>query len=212
VGARLETIVQCCADLLDPVAFASVTRHGESGYSTVAVSSELARAVDEAQYADKAGPCLDTLDSGVPTSAPRIDATMIWPTFREAAAGLGLRSSLSIPLFAGRGSVTAALNLYGRDPSAMAPLSATVLAVYNASPEGDPPGDPESELCPGGRELIAGLAGAFAVRATIQQAIGMLIAERRTTADLAYALLRSQAATTEGSVLDAATEVVAAGR
>jgi hypothetical protein len=94
----------------------------------------------------------------------------------------------------------------------MAPLSAAVLAVYNESPEGDPPGDPRAELCPGGGELIDGLAGAFAVRATIQQAIGMLIAERRTNAELAYSLLRSQAATTTGSLIDAATAVVAAGR
>ncbi len=212
VGASLEVIAQCCVDWLDAVAFASVTRHGESGYSTVAVSSDLARAVDEAQYADKAGPCLDALDSGVPTSVPRIDATMIWPGFREAATRLGLRSSLSIPLFAGRGTITAALNLYGHDPAAMAPLSAAVLAVYNASPGGESPGDPRTALCPGGRELIDGLAGAFAVRATIQQAIGMLIAERRTNAELAYSLLRSQAATTTGSLIDAATAVVAAGR
>ena len=51
---------------------------------------------------------------------------------------------------------------------------------------------PGPDLCPGARELIAGVVGAFAVRATIQQAIGMIIVERRTNADLAYALLRSQ--------------------
>jgi hypothetical protein len=209
VGALLEATAQCCADLVDAVAFASVTRHGESGYSTVAVSSALARAVDEAQYAEKAGPCLDALDSGAPTSVPHIDATMSWPGFRQAATKLGLRSSLSIPLFAGRGLTTAALNLYSHDPAAMASLSAVVLAVYDEAVGGAPTAA-QAELCPGGRELITGLTGAFAVRATIQQALGMIIAERRTNADLAYALLRSQAATTTGSLIDAATEVVVA--
>ena len=210
VGARLETIAQCCADQLDDVAFASVTRHGEGGYSTVAVSSKLALAVDEAQYADKSGPCLDTLETGVPTSVPHIAATMSWPGFRDAAVNLGLRSSLSIPLFAGRGVPTAALNLYGRDPAGMAPLSSVVLAVYDDASGGDMPGARDG-LCPGGRELVAGLVGAFAVRATIQQAIGMIIAERQTNADLAYALLRTSAAATAGSLIEAATAVVADG-
>ena len=211
IGSRLVTITQLAADQLDAVAFASVTRQDESGYSTVAVSSELALAVDEAQYADNAGPCLDALDGGSPTSVPRIDATMIWPGFRDAAYKLGLRSSLSIPLFAGRGMPVAVLNLYGRDPAAMAPLSAAVLAAYDQAPEGQPPLPPD-ELCPGSQDLIAGLAGAFAVRDTIQQAIGMVIADRRTNADLAYALLRAQAAESTGSLLEVATAVVADDR
>ena len=211
VNTRLTTIVQLVADLVDAVAFASVTRQGESGYSTVAVSSELAMAVDEAQYADKAGPCLDALDGGSPISVPRIDATMIWPGFRDAAYKLGLRSSLSIPLFAGRGLPVAALNLYSHDPAAMAPLSAAVLAAYDDAPEGRPPG-PYEDLCPGAQDLLAGLVGAFGVRATIQQAIGVIISDRQTNADLAYALLRSQAAETTGSLIEAATAVVAQSR
>jgi hypothetical protein len=208
VGAQLVTIAQLAADQLEAVAFASVTRQDENGYSTVAVTSELAMAVDEAQYADNAGPCLDALDGGHPTSVARIDATMIWPRFRDAAYKLGLRSSLSIPLFAGRGLPVAALNLYSHDPAAMAPLSAAVLAAYDDAPEGRSPG-PDEDLCPGARDLIAGLVGAFSIRATIQQAIGMIIAERRTNADLAYALLRSQAASTTGSLIGVATAVVA---
>jgi len=121
---------------------------------------------------------------------------------------LGLRSSLSIPLFAGRGLPVAALNLYGHDPATLAPLSAAVLAAYDDAPEGRCPGAAE-KLSPGDRDLIAGLVGAFAVRATIQQAIGMIIAERQTNADLAYALLRSQAAATTGSLVGAATAVLA---
>jgi hypothetical protein len=211
VNGRLVTIAQLCADLLDPVAFASVTRQDEGKYSTVAVSSDLALAVDEAQYAENAGPCLDTLDGGAPISVPRIDATMIWPGFREAAYKLGLRSSLSIPLFAGRGVPLAALNLYGHDPATMAPVSAAVLAAYDEAPEGLTAPD-RGEMCPGAQELIVGLVGAFAVRATIQQAIGMLIAERRTNADLAYALLRSQAAAAKGSLVGAASAVLADDR
>jgi GAF domain-containing protein/ANTAR domain-containing protein len=211
VNRQLTVLVQLCADRLDPVAFASVTREDEGKYSTVAVSSELALAVDEAQYADDKGPCLDALAADTPVDVPQIDATMLWPGFRDAAHQLGLRSSLSIPLFAGRGLTVAALNLYGREPAAMAPLSAAVLAAYDETPEDQPPGTTDG-LCPGAQDLVAGLSGAFAVRATIQQALGMIIADRQTTADLAYALLRSRAAETSGSLVDAATAMLAAGR
>lgn len=207
VVALLATIAQLSADLLDPVAFASVTRQHESRYSTVAMSSALALAVDEAQYADNAGPCLDTLDDGAPTSVPRIDATISWPGFRDTAYTLGLRSSLSIPLLAGRGEPAASLNLYGHDPATMAPLSAAVLATYDNAPVNAPRS--EEDLCPGARQLIAGLVGAFAVRDAIQQAIGMIMVERQTNAYLAYALLRSHAAATTGSLLDVATTIIA---
>jgi hypothetical protein len=207
VGGQLVTIAQLAADRLDEVAFASVTREHESAYSTVAVSSALALAVDEAQYADKAGPCLDALESGTPTVVPYIDATMSWPRFRDTAHTLGLRSSLSIPVFAGRGQPLAALNLYGHDPGAMAPLSAAVLAAYDDTPEQRPAGG-RDELGPEARELIDGIVGAFRVRATIQQAIGMIIAERQTNADLAYTLLRTTAASATCSLINAATAVV----
>jgi len=211
VVALLATVVQLSADLLDPVAFASVTRQHESRYSTVAMSSALALAVDEAQYADNAGPCLDTLDGGAPTSVPRIDATISWPGFRDTAYTLGLRSSLSVPLLAGRGEPAASLNLYGHHPDTMAPLSAAVLAAYDDAPEARL-SPLVRDLCPGARQLIAGLLGAFAVRDTIQQAIGMIIASRGTNAYLAYALLRSQAAATTGSLLEVATTIVAGDR
>lgn len=210
VTGLLATITQLAADLLDPVAFASMTRQHESRYSTVAVSSTLALAVDEAQYTANAGPCLDAVDGGAPVGVPRIATTMSWPGFRDAAYALGLRASLSIPLFAGRGVPTASLNLYGHDPGSMAPLSTAVLTAYERAPRGRRPRPPR-QLGPGARQLIAGLVGAFAVRDTIQQAIGLIVAARRTNADLAFALLRSQAAAT-GSLLEVATAVLAAER
>ena len=102
VEGDLIAIAQLSAARIAAVSYASVTARHVGAYTTVAASNDIAVAVDEAQYADNKGPCLDTLDGGSPTSVPRIDATMIWPGFRDAAYKLGLRSSLSIPVFAGR--------------------------------------------------------------------------------------------------------------
>src|SRR4051794_18924448 len=182
IGCQLVTIAQLSADLITAVAYASVTAYRDDAVSTVAASSEIALAVDQAQYADEAGPCLDALDTASPVAVPDVAATMQWPGFRDSAYRLGISASLSIPLFAGRGTAIAALNLYGRNPNSLAPLTAAVWAAYDLHGPGPTARD---GLDAGGEGLVAGLAGAFAVRARIQQAIGAVMAATHKTADAA---------------------------
>jgi hypothetical protein len=144
------------------------------------------------------------LQTGAPTVVPRIDITVDWPGFRNAAHWLGLRTSLSIPVFAGRGGPMAALNLYGRNAARLAPLSAAVLAAYDC----DSAGAVSDGLGPGALQLLDGLVGAFSARATIQQAIGVIMTKERTNADFAYTILRSRATTTASSLTDAAGATV----
>jgi hypothetical protein len=214
INGQLVTIAQLASDLVAPASYASVTGHHDEGYTTVAASSDVALAVDEAQYADQDGPCLRALDTGSPVSVPDVAATMRWPGFREAAFTLGLRASLSIPLFAGRGTTIAALNLYGRDPEAMAPLAAAVWGAFDPDGPAEEAADgPAGEagrrpLDPGGAGLVAGIAGAFAVRALIQQAVGVIIAETQRTADAAYLVLRERSAETGLALSDTAAAVI----
>jgi hypothetical protein len=207
VSALLKSITQSAADLLPPVSYASVTVRDEDSYATVAMTSELALAVDEAQYVEQAGPCLDTLETDEPTALPRIDATVKWPGFRAAALRLGLRASLSIPLFAGRGTPIAALNLYGHDTDTMAPLIAAVLTTFESSTDGGGESAVDG-LEPGPLQLVDGLIGAFRVRAEIQVALGVLMSSEHTDADGAYAILRSRAAADTVSLTAAAESVL----
>jgi len=207
VSALLKSITQSAADLLPPVSYASLTVHDDDSYATVAMSSELALAVDEAQYADQAGPCLDALRTDKPTALPQIDATVKWPGFRAAALRLGLRASLSIPLFAGRGTPIAALNLYGHDTDTMAPLIAAVLTTFENSSDDGAESNP-LELEPGPLQLVDGLIGAFGVRADIQRALGVIMSVDHTDADGAYAILRSRAAATTVSLTVVAGSVL----
>jgi hypothetical protein len=139
---------------------------------------------------------------------PDVSATMLWPGFRKAAIELGLHASVSVPLFAGRGDAIAALNLYGRDAAAMAPLVFGVWAVYD--PDRPLPGDVPGlrALDPGAEELLTGFAEALSVRATIQVALGMLMARGHNTAESAYLQLRLQAAEAGMSLLAAANQVI----
>jgi hypothetical protein len=118
---------------------------------------------------------------------------MIWPRFREAAIGMGLRSSVSIPVVVGSGQTVAVLNLYGRDPSTMAPLIAGVWAMYD--PERPLPSDVDGppELGEGGTELLTGFAEALTVHSTIQLALGIIMGRAGITNDDAYLELRLRA-------------------
>jgi len=194
------------ADLIAAVAYTSVTAYRDDCFTTVATSDDIVLAVDQAQYADEAGPCLEALDTGSPIPVPSVDAAMAWPAFRDAALGLGIRASLSIPLFAGRGTVLAGLNLYGRDPAALASLIAAVCAAYDSS--SDRPIRRADALDHGGTAMVAGLAEAFAVRDRIQQAIGAIMAATHRTADAAYLMMRIRAAETGTSLLDTANAVL----
>jgi hypothetical protein len=207
IACQLVMIAHVSADLITPVAYASVTAYRDDAVTTVAASSEIALAVDRAQYADEAGPCLEALDTASPIAVPDVAATMTWPRFRDSADRLGIRASLSIPLFAGRGTAVAALNLYGHDPATMAPLTAAVWAAYDPHRAGTS----ARGLDHGGEALVTGLAGAFAVRARIQQAIGAVMAATHRTADAAYFILRLRAAETGATLTDTATAVLAGG-
>ena len=212
IGCQLVGVAQLAVDLVGPVSYASVTAYRDDAHTTVAASSDVALAVDEAQYADRAGPCLSALAAGSPLGVPDVTATVHWPGFRDTASRLGLQASLSIPLFAGRGTSIAALNLYSREAGAMTGLIAAVRDAYDprtSDPHGSGSDVDRYDLDCGGADLVAGIAGAFAVRAVIQQAMGVVMADGHRTTEAAYLVLRLRAAETGVTLLGAAEAVIA---
>jgi hypothetical protein len=186
VQACLLRIVDLVTAVVEPVDSASITVSRSGQWVTLASSDALALDLDAEQYTQADGPCLQALD-GEPVAVPETGATDQWPQFRQKARSLGLYAALSVPLFALRGVPLASLNLYARDPAAMRPLIAEVLALY------DPPEQARSrgEALPGGAgQLVRGLAAALEVNAEIQHALGMLIGSRRIKADQAYLVLQ----------------------
>jgi X-X-X-Leu-X-X-Gly heptad repeat protein len=202
----LQRIVQLTVSRVKPVDYASVTAHRKGGLTTVAMSNDLALAVDEAQYAADDGPCLDALASGTPFRSD-IATTINWPRFRHEAAALGLSASLSIPLFAGRGSAVAALNLYARDAASLDPVTRAVLHVFELHEHGVLP--MLDQLDDGSAELVSGVSEAFEVQQRIQIAIGLVMQTQQVSADGAYLRMREQSVLTDVSLLEAADEITA---
>ena len=111
VSGLMDLIVDLAASSIDGVEGASVSVLVSSGprFETTNASSSLVRDIDEAQYQDIAGPCVQAILSGeeVTTSLP----TDRWPRFSEKAFGAGMKSVWSLPLKTGD-RATGALNLY----------------------------------------------------------------------------------------------------
>lgn len=81
IDTHLAAIARLAADTVPAVSYASITADRDGATTTVAASSELATAVDRAQYADNSGPCLEALRGGEPVPVEDISATMTWPGF-----------------------------------------------------------------------------------------------------------------------------------
>jgi hypothetical protein len=211
LDAQLNKLVQMVVDRVDAVDYASVTATRDGAYATVATvatTSELATAVDQAQYEDQDGPCLQSLEESTTVGVRSIATTITWPGFREAALAMGLHASVSIPLFSGSGDTIAALNLYGRDAAAMAPLIAGVPAIFD--PDLPLPADRDDlqPLDAGGDELLTSFAEALAARSTIQLALGIVMGHTGTPAKDAYIALRLRAADAGVSLLTTAETVI----
>jgi hypothetical protein len=189
VEVLLVTITKLAAERVAAASHASVTALRGKAYTTVAVSDDLITEIDQVQYADNAGPCIEALDLGVPVAVPNTAATVRWPGFHEAAPRMGLHASVSVPLYAGRGDAVAALNLYSHDRAAMAPLIAGVCTVHGHT--GVDPDDDEhlADLDAGGRELVAGYAEALSIRATVRLALELIRTDYRCSPDDAYSSL-----------------------
>jgi hypothetical protein len=201
----LRQITQFAVDRIVAVSYASITGLRGEGYTMVAASSDLIRAVDEAQF-DQGGPCVQALQDQAPVDATDRKAMIDWPRFAAEADRLGLTAALSVPLYTGSGAAAAVLNLYGRDDIALAPLVAGIWRIY----------DPERPLSyllqppppePGAQDLLTGFGGAVAVRAVIQEALSRIIDDHDCTAGEAYQRLCADAART-GTTLRTAAEAI----
>ena len=141
--------------------------------------------IDQAQYGpDGEGPCIDAFHQQTVFSITDTNSDTRWADFAAAAAGHGVRSTLSLPLTR-TGEPLGALNLYSRtvghfdtrtdDATALALQAAIVLANAHAYHDT--------------RELSENLNQALTSRATIDYAIGILMAAGGRSPDDAFQLL-----------------------
>ncbi len=199
----LQRVADLAVDQLDGCDMAGVTLvRGER--PTTAVFTEVeAPEIDRAQYETGRGPCVAAYRTG---EILRIDDTLTddrWPEFAASAAAHGVRSTLSLPLLTGD-SILGALNLYSRATSAFDGNEqiVTVFVAHAATSLAN------SHDYWAAQMLSEQLQEALESRAVIEQAKGILIAERGCDPDEAFDVLRVRSQRENRKLRDVAGGIV----
>jgi GAF domain-containing protein len=182
----------------------SVTLVRDRGPHTAAYTGQLALTLDEWQYEGNQGPCLRAAAEQTVISVPDLAADRRWPQWAARAVETGALSSLSVGLPV-QDKVTGALNVYATAAQAFdedAMLLAQTFAGYAAVALAN------AYL----HDTTAGLAEhmrrAMEHRAVIEQAKGIIMADRRCTADQAFAILNKLSQDTNRKLRDVAAALV----
>ena len=96
-------------------------------FRTTVTHGELALQLDQVQYQAGDGPCLAAARHRRPKRIDEMARDGRWPQFARTAAGMGVLSSLSLPL--ADGQVRAALNFYGKQEFGYASQRSTSIAL-----------------------------------------------------------------------------------
>lgn len=149
---------------------------------SVASTGALSVLMDERQYDDGADPCLTAATSGELVHQSDAGSAGQWPLLAAAAREHGVGSSLGVPVTLPE-PISAGLNLYSLLPDGFAEHDvelARTLAAYAAVAL-------TTSTCTSRRSAsLNHLERALESRGVIDQAKGILMAQRRCTADEAF--------------------------
>lgn len=188
----------------------SITLLRDDRAFTAAHHGEMALAADELQYEHGYGPCMDAGRGGVLLRVDDMRTEERWPDYvAHVVRTTPVRSSLSVPL-PYQGASIGALNNYSTRPAAFAsPESlraglevAEIVAVAVANAEA------HHQL----GEQARNMRLAMESRAVIEQAKGVLMAQRRVTAEQAFEILREASQRYNRKLRDIALGIVESTR
>ncbi|MDT7569857.1 MAG: hypothetical protein QOE05_31 [Actinomycetota bacterium] len=181
----LQRVAELAKGVVPGASEVSITLVSKDKATTVVATGQLATALDERQYEDETGPCLDAAQGGSVASIPDMRGETRWPRFSAAAVEAGALSSLSTPIPLQQ-YANAALNMYGAETGAFDD-EAIALAQSFASYAGVALAN--MHLYESTRTLAEQLQAAMESRAVIEQAKGVLMGQRRCTAEEAFDIL-----------------------
>ncbi|MEV0156345.1 GAF and ANTAR domain-containing protein [Micromonospora sp. NPDC050686] len=204
----LDDVLQHVAELAKrvlptPVEVWVTLVRGGTGHTAVS-THDLARGMNERQYAQGRGPCLDAAASGDILPVPDLAAEDRWPDWTERGLETGVGSYMSIGLPIQEAAV-GALNVYARTPHAFDDDTITVLetfAAYAAVALAN------ARLYDSTTTLARQMQEAMAGRVAIEQAKGIIMAERHCTPTEAFAILTKVSQDSNRKVRDAAKALV----
>ena len=204
----LDTVMEKIATLstraVPGTTAASVTLVEDHHPSTVAFAGQLAKDLDERQYVHGHGPCLESIARGEPVRIDSMRRERRWPDWTAEAVERGAGSSLSVPVPVQR-EISAALNMYSVDEEAFDQAAedlASTFAAYAGVAIAN------MHLYQAQVEVAGQLQAAMDSRSVIEQAKGIVMAQRRCTAEQAFAFLAAQSQRANRKLRDIAQDLV----
>lgn len=204
VETVLKTVAELARRAIPGIDEVSVTLLRDGRAYTAAFTGDVALRLDESQYESGYGPCLDASAAAATIMVPDTAVERRWPRWAEQAVEHGVASSLSIGLPVGE-AVTGALNLYSvrtqtfdDDALVLARTFAGYAAVALAN----------VHMYATTAALALQLQTAMDSRAVIEQAKGVIMGERRSTAEEAFAVLVKVSRDNNHKLRDVAAAVV----
>ena len=207
----LESVLQKVTDLAarvlpgEPVTSVTIVADGRS--STVASSGPLAFELDQVQYAQGAGPCLDAARTGRLVEVTDTSNDERWSPFPQLAAARGCRGLLSFPL-PPQELIRGGLNVYARTSNPLDERTrnlAARFAAYAVVPVSN------MYLYESAVERAGHLRAALDSRAVIDQAKGILMERFKLSADQAFSALAQLSMDRNTKVRDIAERFVETG-
>src|SRR6185437_5250735 len=183
----LQGVAELSVRVIEPAVTCGITLAQDDRVITVASADALARQLDEQQYEHDSGPCLEALATGEVVVAEDLATDQRWEGYPTIAMAHGMLAVLSTPSMV-EGKPVGVLNLYARAPRAFSVLDRQLagllagqaaIAVTAALRHYD-------EVT-----LSDHLRIALFSRSVIDQAIGIVMAQRRCDPDTACAILRT---------------------
>jgi GAF domain-containing protein len=201
----LTDIVTIAAKGIPGAESSSITLlRGEEAF-TAAHFGEMALVADELQYDRGYGPCMDAGRGGVVLRVDDMAEETRWPDYAARVLEVGVRSSLSVPL-PYQGSSIGALNNYSTKVAAFATPAAlqaglevaevVAVAVLNA--------DAHAQVLDQAHHIRLAMES----RAVIEQAKGVLMAQRGIDAQQAFDMLRDASQRYNRKLRDIAAGIV----
>lgn len=184
----LQRVTELATRTVGGSTFAGITMAQQGKLHTPVFTDERSPRVDQAQYDNDAGPCVDAFRSGQVFVIDDTAAESRWPEFCSAAVAERIRSTLSVPLdvSGSRNEILGALNLYSEQPGTFDPDAVAAMASF-AHQAAVVVANARAYW--GAKELADQLQHAIESRAVIEQAKGILMAREGISSSRAFDIL-----------------------
>ncbi|WP_030666246.1 GAF and ANTAR domain-containing protein [Streptomyces cellulosae] len=207
-SSGLDTLLRDLTDravqAVPGAAACSITVRRADRLLTLAGSHGLPSGLDQRQYENGSGPCVEAAETDTEQYAPDLEAETRWPRYTPYALSEGVRCALALPI-AVEGERGAALNLYGTEPGSLGPDRDAARAF--AARVGDAIN--VALRVERRRESVTDVRTALVSRSVIDQAIGILMAQERIDARIALERLRRVSQNKNVKLRDLCTDLVA---